>query len=386
MIAPVWRSSPTRGLEIIYDLPPIDLVIRETALNTHLRIRKDMKITWDGLGRTTKKGHIRMWDDSLAELGLTVGAPFKPYKQWDRNFSVPKFENTEHNDCESGSIWYVYTDGSKADTNTGCGYVIRKRGKFIATKSYQMDDRNTVFQAEVAAINQACKNMAYFTEAKIVFRVDSQAALQAIKNTEIHDPLVDECIKNLNKLGSSNIVRVQWIRAHCGHLGNEAADEAARKGGLGSGLKLSIDPPNSSSKNIVKSHVTDLWTKRWQSAKIYKQTRIFFPEPNEKIVKMLNFHSRKTIGFLVGFCTGHCCLNYHAHKADEDLSPLCRFCGEDDEKPIHLFRDCPKPELQSKRVEIFQTLIPPRIPSWKPDQMLRFLRETSIWEALKWQG
>ena len=37
-LAPVRRSTPTSGLEVLYGLPPLDLKLTETALKAFLRI------------------------------------------------------------------------------------------------------------------------------------------------------------------------------------------------------------------------------------------------------------------------------------------------------------------------------------------------------------
>ena len=90
-IAPVHKSTPTRGLEIIYDLMPLDLVIECRASEIMARIRDSQRVSWDGQGSRNNKGLIRRWDD--AKLIITNGINQTdriPTKfRWEKNFNPP---------------------------------------------------------------------------------------------------------------------------------------------------------------------------------------------------------------------------------------------------------------------------------------------------------
>ena len=67
---------------------------------------------------------------------------------------------------------------------------------------------------------------------KAVILSDSKAAIQAIcSNTTKTSTKIRECYIMLIQLQKINkIVRLQWILAHCGVVGNETADMLATKG------------------------------------------------------------------------------------------------------------------------------------------------------------
>ncbi len=48
------RSSPTKGLEVIFGLPPIDLYITETAIKTWHRIKSLVPAIWDSKGQRNR--------------------------------------------------------------------------------------------------------------------------------------------------------------------------------------------------------------------------------------------------------------------------------------------------------------------------------------------
>ena len=78
----------------------------------------------------------------------------------------------------------VYTDGSKNDeSKTGYGYYIKLNGNII-TESKPLHSYNTVFQAEVKAIEDAALQLINLNTKNqtIFFFSDSQAAIIALKN------------------------------------------------------------------------------------------------------------------------------------------------------------------------------------------------------------
>ena len=70
MIAPIRKSTPTAGLEIVMHLMPLDIYILGEALKTIIRIKEYTSDKWDGLGTGKSKGHRRCLRDLCHEIGL----------------------------------------------------------------------------------------------------------------------------------------------------------------------------------------------------------------------------------------------------------------------------------------------------------------------------
>ena len=51
LMCPMRQKTPTAGLEVIFDFPPIDLVVRETALKSFLRVQTHSKKKMAGIGK-----------------------------------------------------------------------------------------------------------------------------------------------------------------------------------------------------------------------------------------------------------------------------------------------------------------------------------------------
>ncbi|KAI5645117.1 RNase H domain-containing protein [Phthorimaea operculella] len=56
------------------------------------------------------------------------------------------------------------------------------------------------------------------------------AVLMALESNTMSSSLIYECHLALQTIATNNKVTLQWIKGHSGSLGNDAADELARRG------------------------------------------------------------------------------------------------------------------------------------------------------------
>ena len=66
---PIRRSTPSAALQIILNLPPVDLVIKQKALTSLLRILSHDRSKWDGLGFKSN-GHLKHGQSELQKMGI----------------------------------------------------------------------------------------------------------------------------------------------------------------------------------------------------------------------------------------------------------------------------------------------------------------------------
>ena len=108
-------------------------------------------------------------------------------------------------------------------------------------------------------------------------------------------------------------------------------------------------------------------------------------KPNSKKSQQLLNMSRKTLGKLVQFLTGHNKLKRHKNLQDGINDPYsCRLCLEEEESSFHVIAECPA--TQSLRTKIFDLPTPtilPNPPDWRVSQVARFLKESSIGNMLE---
>ena len=389
-IAPIKSSSPTMGLGVIYNLLPLDLFIRKTAAMTYLRIHNQTKPFWDGIGKQKGKlGHLKTCSKFLEKLGL-MGIPQDKITMshcWQKNFKILDFEDFKNDSTESKpNMIYCYTDGSKVGQNAGFGFHIRRQNQPNIDCSEYLGNFATVFQAEVIAITRVAAHLMKQFDSKILIRSDSQAALLAIGSNIVSSRVVLECIQTLNKLGKQgNSITLQYIKAHVGHDGNEAADLNAKRGAesLGSGPEPFLPVPQSYFKSTLKAALNSEWQARWdQNPEFCKQTKLWFKKITPMMLVFLKKGSRQELGKIIQFITGHCNLMKHQFRIGKSSESNCRLCNTTWETPWHLTTECPK--LQSIREKYFHGPILHTF-VWSPQILLRFCKESSIWSLLDGQ-
>ena len=340
------RSTPTRTVEIITDTLPLHLQALKVGLSARIRLRAVLQDPWQAPTDTPDhmKGHIHAWDQMITDCNLEefmetddsvlLSMPFSKFAVCTESFSG----NSKY---LSPSQLNVYTDGSKFNNKVGAGVFIHKGNINIASLSFRLPDKATVFQAEIFAINRAAifvQSMPNITFTK--FFVDSQAALQALNKKDITSRLVGDTVHNLNLIPGK--VRLVWIKAHVGHDGNEKADGLAK---LGTSLfpPWPLALPKQATKFTIKEAIDETWKLEWTQYHDGRQSKQFYPLPNRNKAKYSYNLNRQELGRLIRIVTGHNNLLYHRSNVDKSGSTvaLCCFCNEFRETFYHFVTECP---------------------------------------------
>ncbi|GBM55564.1 hypothetical protein AVEN_74524-1 [Araneus ventricosus] len=119
----------------------------------------------------------------------------------------------------------IYTDGSHLEGETGCAFCVIQNNFQIHQWTTKLSPHNTVFQAETLAIKEAI-NWANSKGISTSIWSDSESALRAISSFKSSNPLIQETQQALLQKPS---MQLNWIKAHVGFLGNEAADNLAKQ-------------------------------------------------------------------------------------------------------------------------------------------------------------
>ena len=341
-IAPTRKSTPQAALDLLYDVMPLHLYIKEHAMKSALRI--GIKPTWFSF---VEKGHQELLYESLPiEIRGVKVDNMVTNLILAQNYEV---KIGKGNDLEQLREWACYTDGSRIGNKAGSGAIILHHGQTYKHISFFMGD-SSVFQAEVSAILESVKILQGIgiTNSNIDILVDSQAALNAINNPITSSDLVRTTKYFLNDLGGANDIKLHWIRAHKGFKYNEIADRNANKGLEEIPIPENIPAP---SKRSIYSVVEDVslqkWTRQWENNPECRQSKYFIHGPSKRRAEHLLRHSKDVLGRMVRFLTGHAFLRRQNAIVFHGVNPppgdvSCRFC-EDwqmDETPHHLIVEC----------------------------------------------
>ncbi len=165
----------------------------------------------------------------------------------------------------------IYTDGSKDEkNNTGYGYYIKHTGRCLR-EAKPLKQFNTVFQAEVIAIDMAAKHLIDFNlkNKSLFFFSDSQAAIKSLSNLSVRSQTVLNCINSLNKLGQDNSITIKWIPGHKTYEGNEMDDKLAKYGStINRMFSEKTQMPHATLLETINQHFTNMKLTRWKGTPI----------------------------------------------------------------------------------------------------------------------
>ena len=374
------KKTPTNGLQVILDLQPVDLVIKEAALKSFLRVNAHHRTKWDGMGHSKSYGHLKWCSVILKTHNIKPdGYDKTTFLNLDRRFRTD-LESTASGLPTTTSNTQCYTDGSRLCNRSGYGLCIYQDGSEVTKKNGYLGQHATVFQSEVYAIQKASEILRNMDTKSVCIFTDSQAALQALAKVQINSSVVKNCILELNKLGASTFVEIKWIKAHFGFIGNEMADQEA-KSGTKKIVEEKIPPPYRMAVSKIEEATRQLWDQRWTQSTECRQTKQWFPVTNSSLSKKLMRTSRHQLGQIVQLVTGHNFLRYHQNLINNDINPLCRMCCEADETSYHIVCKCPA--FWKLRADVFKTYETIDNLEWSGRQVLKLVSNPQLASLLE---
>ncbi|GBM81979.1 hypothetical protein AVEN_221733-1 [Araneus ventricosus] len=121
---------------------------------------------------------------------------------------------------------HIFTDGSKIGNRVGAAFVHYANKQEITKSQYRLTDHNTVYMAEVVAIHKATDYILdhELNDVKIVS--DSRSALMTVESLSDNREFIWQIKKMLK---DREDIKLMWVRAHKGEMGNERADLLAKE-------------------------------------------------------------------------------------------------------------------------------------------------------------
>ncbi|GBN03654.1 hypothetical protein AVEN_33916-1 [Araneus ventricosus] len=160
-------------------------------------------------------------------------------------------------------ILNIFTDGSKTEHGVGAAFCVLTNDICTYQWSAKLNDNNTVFQAELIALHEAviyASHLPNHNTSKI--HVDNRASIMASSNSKS----TNETARKIFKILLSNPrMKVSWVKAHAGNIGNERADQLAKdatqQGQPYSHTKL----PKPHIKGLLRKRMLEEWQTSWKN-------------------------------------------------------------------------------------------------------------------------
>ncbi|GBN04328.1 hypothetical protein AVEN_49199-1 [Araneus ventricosus] len=178
-----------------------------------------------------------------------------------------------------------------------------------------MNSFNSVFQAELAAINFA-DGWSLERNVKIKVFSDSKSYIEAIRSPEVKSNFVLSVKDNL--YNTKDLVTLVWVKAHAGNPGNELADHFA-KIASSCGAYMSIRAPYYYVKRVCKEFLMNEWNSYWKNSTTGKRTKEILPLANLDLLISNNY--------AIYLLTNHGSLPvYLCHRAINNLIHASMIC------------------------------------------------------------
>jgi ribonuclease HI len=341
-LGPCREKTPTAGLEIVTHTIPLHIYLQEMALKTMNRFNNiEFQLN------PARNGHWIRWQKLLKEYIPLATTPSDFTRKVCRPDFTKLLSSTPNPDIPAQHHVNIYTDGSSKNNFAGSGFLI-KWGKETRVGMAHNGTWYSVFLSELRAIKLAVQH--YLSEntdnTQVNIFSDSKSAIDAIRGIHSSSHMVQSCWDVLQSLDQKTQWTLNWIKGHAGNQGNSTADllakQATSQTSMGPSPLLPI-PSNIIKKQIKKFSISN-WRQYWTGRPDCRQTKLWFPEPNQKHSKDLLNLSRDEFGLLSRWITGHCYLARHQSLIHFN-NPECNLCQLGEETPWHLLRECPNSKV-----------------------------------------
>lgn len=256
-IARAYKTTATAAVLTISGLVPLNIKVVEEA-NRALVGRMGISSTCEGIDFNSSDYETKQCflDSHPATTGKGVQIDFKEH-----------FEHPHH---------VIYTDGSKINDKVGAAFVAYGNGIEIHSWQGHLSQGNSVFQAELVAINEAVKYTIETLHQKTTINSDSQSALKAIADPQHSSPIVKSIQRTLQESCKTHRIVFKWVKAHINIKGNERADELAKEAAQNSmNHKINIKLPRSHLIRNLKQISSARWQEYWDTAPHGRRTYEF---------------------------------------------------------------------------------------------------------------
>jgi ribonuclease HI len=325
-IVKAFRTVSTEAAIILAGIIPLNLRVEETA--DLFKIKKVDEYTINGI------------NNSDLQRPLNFQNRFHPSKE-------PIIMTNENN----GNL-NIYTDGSKLNGHVGCAFTIWDGNQELTFERKRLDNRCSVFQAELLAIKGSLKailNMFHSNEdlKRIIINSDSISSINAIVQIKSRNQMVHDIKTIINELKNRNIqISFNWVKAHSGERGNERSDQLAKEAASSQRLIEYKLINESAIKSIIRQRSLRKWNEQWKETHNGALTKMYFPTIEDRMkINNQNIFNYKFTQFL----TGHGNFRQYLKRIGVESSAECE-CGKGEETPIHLIFDCDKLLVQRQQM------------------------------------
>jgi ribonuclease HI len=336
-----YKTTSSAALELLCDLPPIDLEIQRRCL-----------FFFHSTGLIHDKFRFLLSATGINLYPIQAQAPLlHPNLRAASRLFITFDHDITQLAYESSKALHLYSDGSKTAWHVGCASIIFRPDAVepCTILRRRLASYCTVFQAELLGLSLgvewvAARHIQGFT---IKFFVDSQSLVAALNSFHIATSL-RPLLLMLNELAANHKVSIHWIPAHQGHLGNEEADRNAKLAAQSDDVCEFLPLTRSGVAQIFQPYMIHAWQAMWDTSSVGRLLHDFCP------CVPFPFASMVTHPTTVQFLTGHGNFRSYMHRFGHSTHSSCA-CGAGSEDSLHIIYDCPRYATQRAKLSLALT-------------------------------
>lgn len=342
-----FRSSPVESLYCEANEPPLWIRRQHLLLNYIISVSSNplnpvySLFTNDSLQNISTSSTIRPLPSLLKtmpikiDISQTFPLPLPLMPPWTKNIPHINTSLTTLNKNETPNdlikktfldIIYrneydlvLYTDASKNETGVGCAVTTLDSPVFSSTISSTC----TVHTSELYSILQVFKHISAPNK-NVCICTDSLASIHSIKDIYSDHPLIQNIHDSYQLSFSQNItVTILWTPSHIGIMGNELADQLAKRATT---LNYYADNIQIASdlKQVMKHKIKSLWQNHWNS--IPTKLQKIQPSLSHPYYIGASNLSRQDLAVLRRLRIGHTRFT-HGYLMSSNSRPFCSTCN-----------------------------------------------------------
>jgi ribonuclease HI len=364
-----YKTVSSNALNIIANLMPLDLVVKQRALEyqfTHSIDSNLREMYFHGLNIDFDNIQKAFPKYSLPHPAFPVKLDFINFgpsqhqlptdSQIIESLIHSNFNDFSHQrrlDVYGNIDLKCFTDGSKNHIGVGSGFCILRGDQIIKSSKFKLASYCSVFQAQLLAILQAIKYInSKFSSTTVIIFTGSQTAIKALQDSNSLTFLIQQVFTEVTKGKEKELkFKFTWIRSHSGEVGKEMADSLAKQGAVS---HRSIDfelIPMSFIKKYIHNNNIDIWNRRWTSSSTGETTRRYFPTIQSRLIVK---HTFKPDFYVTQLLTNHGKFNFYLNRFKLKNNPDCDFCVGITDNAEHIIYYCPN--FDDKRQQLINQI------------------------------
>ncbi|XP_035204458.1 uncharacterized protein LOC118179396, partial [Stegodyphus dumicola] len=208
-ICKAYRTTANFSLCVLTGIPPLHLIATKDSIKARvLQLKEDAYLN----GSTFSASKYE---------SPAIPLTYHPAKYC--NLII----NTDASAISSKECPRAFTDGSKIHGEVGAASIIYSSSSIPTIWQGKLSPENSVYQAELSAIQSAVNKAISNNFRTIAIYSDSQSALYALKDRNNKNQLVQDIQNTISAHPEIQFI-LNWVKAHNGNDGNEAADLLAK--------------------------------------------------------------------------------------------------------------------------------------------------------------